>query len=248
MNRQKADKVTFFSQNGQDKFLEKKIFHNIKNGYFVDIGANDGISYSNTYFFENKGWKGLCVEPIPEIFEKLQKNRICECICGAVSDQQAEYSDFLHITGALEMLSGIINKYEKNHIARIDKEMYKSKEEKKIIQVKNYHFNQIVKNKNIDYLSIDVEGSEFDIIKNIDFSKFEIKVISIENDYGNKNILNLLKNYGFSYLTKIGSDEIYINKKYRYLLKGGLLTCFNLHLRNFFKKIKKIIKQIWTSA
>jgi len=114
-------KLKFFSQNGQDSFLENNLFKKINNGFFVDIGANDGVTFSNTYFFEKKGWDGLCVEPIPSVFEKLNQNRKCKCICGVISEKIDEFSKFLHLTGEYEMLSGVIEKYDDKHLRRIKK-------------------------------------------------------------------------------------------------------------------------------
>ncbi len=68
----KQKKMEYVSQCGQDKFLIENLFKGKKNGIFVEIGAFDGIKYSNTYNLEvDYGWAGLCIEPIPEQFENL---------------------------------------------------------------------------------------------------------------------------------------------------------------------------------
>src|SRR3972149_7086762 len=73
----------YYSQYQQDKWLYENIFKNNTNGFFVDIGASDGIKFSNTYFFEKMlGWNGVCVEPLPDIYKRLIKNRNCICING----------------------------------------------------------------------------------------------------------------------------------------------------------------------
>jgi FkbM family methyltransferase len=208
----------------------------------VDIGANDGLTFSNTYFFEKKGWQGLCVEPLPEVFKKLRVNRHCACICGAISPKNQEYTKFLHVTGKSEMLSGVLAEYRKEHLQRIDREINTNEGTKEILEVKNYSFNEAVTNHNIDYLSLDTEGSEFSILENIDFAKFTIKVISIENDYDNQKIYNFLKNLGFIYLKTIGSDELYINKNYTYLINSVMILSCNLFLSRLYRKVKKLIK------
>jgi len=237
-------KIKFFSQNGQDRFLNNHIFKKNSNGIFIDIGANDGITFSNTYFFEKKGWSGICIEPIPEVFEKLKKNRKCNCICGVMSEKNIEFSEFLHVTGASEMLSGILDKYDNDHLERIEKDIKNNNEKKEIIKVQNFNFNKIIKFTHIDYLTIDTEGSEFDILKTINFSNFEIKVISIENDYKNNNINDFLKNNNFKYLTTIGSDEIYLNKNFLNLIKNRLTTNLLIYYLKILKKIKLNIKKV----
>ena len=76
----------YYSQYGQDKIINERIFNSKRNGFFVDIGANDGITGSNTYFFEKElNWTGVCIEPQPDIFHKLTDNRETECHNCAIS-------------------------------------------------------------------------------------------------------------------------------------------------------------------
>jgi len=64
----------YYSQNGED-YLLCKFFGQELNGFYVDIGDFDGIYFSNTFSFEQIGWKGICVESNPDIFELCLKNR-----------------------------------------------------------------------------------------------------------------------------------------------------------------------------
>lgn len=67
---------TYYSQYQQDRILNEFIFRNARAGAFLDIGAYDGVLFSNTCFFERDlGWRGICVEPTPHIFAQLRKNR-----------------------------------------------------------------------------------------------------------------------------------------------------------------------------
>jgi hypothetical protein len=89
----------YYSQYGQDKFAHEKFFNNKKDGIFVDIGAHDGISYSNTYFFEKHlEWQGICIEPLPKVFEDLTTNRNCICINGCIADT-TQQKKFLQVNG-----------------------------------------------------------------------------------------------------------------------------------------------------
>lgn len=193
-----------YSQEGQDKFIYETFFKGQQYGFFVDCGANDGITYSNTKLFEELGWNGICIEPIPSAFEKLKQNRSCYCIEAAVG-KESEY-EFNCIEGYAEMLSGIVDKYDPKHLERIDREIKTYGGSRKTIKVKGFDFNKIDVTQ-INYLSIDVEGGESEIIDSIDFNKFKIKVISLENNYGIKYNLPKHKYYG-----KCGGDEIYVLK------------------------------------
>lgn len=68
--------MKYYSQYKQDEILNNQIFRNFRNGVFLDIGAHDGETLSNSLFFEEElGWSGICFEQIPEIFEKLKQRR-----------------------------------------------------------------------------------------------------------------------------------------------------------------------------
>ena len=66
----------YYSQVQEDIFLNENIFKNKKNGVYIELGALDGVLYSNTKFFEDSlNWKGILIEPHPEKFKLLQQNR-----------------------------------------------------------------------------------------------------------------------------------------------------------------------------
>ncbi|WP_366915497.1 FkbM family methyltransferase [uncultured Gelidibacter sp.] len=68
--------VKYNSQYKQDRFLDTTVFNAKRNGFFIDIGAHDGISLSNSFLFEkHRAWKGICIERNPKVFSKLEKNR-----------------------------------------------------------------------------------------------------------------------------------------------------------------------------
>jgi len=68
--------MDFKSQFGQDEYLYNNYFKNVNNGIYIDIGAYDGITGSNTYIFDHLGWTGFCIEPNKNVYKKLQTNRI----------------------------------------------------------------------------------------------------------------------------------------------------------------------------
>ena len=203
----------FFSQEGQDLILST--YFGKKNGYFVDIGAYDGISFSNTYYFEKVlGWNGIAIEPNAEIYSKLTKNRTCECINACISDKD-EVVEFLLIKGDSEMLSGIIDKYHPKHLRRIQREQLKFANKMEKIIVSCYTLQTLLNRRNIkevDILSIDTEGGEFDIIDTFNFKEISINAVVIENPYSDWRIWHKLNNEGFIWLARTGGDEIYVNK------------------------------------
>ena len=75
------------SQIGQDRWVFGEVFDGMRGGYFLDLGAHDGLTHSNTYKLErNYAWRGICVEANPFTFAQLKGNRKCQCVHVALSD------------------------------------------------------------------------------------------------------------------------------------------------------------------
>jgi len=205
--------MEFYSQFNQDRFLYENFFKSKKNGFFLDIGAHDGVSGNNTLFFEKIGWSGICIEPIPSVFEKLKNNRNCTLIESALSESNGE-ADFLVLEGYTEMLSGIVKNYDPKHLNRIENELRSMGGQKNIIKCKTITMDDLMLPSIIDYVSLDVEGSELNILKTINFNKYQINFISIENNYNDINITNIMLNNNFEIISNLGCDTIFKNKNY----------------------------------
>jgi hypothetical protein len=111
--------VKFHSQVGQDRFLLENFFRGKRQGVFVDIGAYDGETFSNSLFFERSmGWTGLCVEPLPSAFAKLRAIRkaICENVCVADFEGEAEFTEADDPGRNEKMLSGLSKQFDNRHL------------------------------------------------------------------------------------------------------------------------------------
>jgi FkbM family methyltransferase len=186
--------------------------NNKKDGFFLDIGANDGITWSNSLTFElNFNWKGICVEPHPVAYEKLIKNRSCECLNCAISDNSGDF-DFLFIKGEAEMLSGLVDKFDPRHLQRINTEVQNNKDETSVKKIKCHTISELMKKigiNKIDYLSIDTEGSEMQIINGIDFEELDITLISMEVNYEIQPVTDFMKTKNYKFIQKICGDAFY---------------------------------------
>lgn len=209
--------ATYYSQCNQDKFVYENYFHSLTNGTFVDIGAHNGITYSNSFFFENElGWRGLCVEPNPEVFDELKKNRSCISVNGCVTNKSGP-GKFLMVTGYAEMLSGLIDKFDPQHIERIKSEIAAHGGTCKVIDVNCYLLNDLLEMygvPHINFLSIDTEGGEFDIIQSIDYNRFKIDVITLEDNYGDGRFIPFLREKGFIFIGKYHQHLFFVNKDF----------------------------------
>ena len=202
----------YYSQLGQDRFIDD-FFDQKQGGVFIDIGAHDGKSCSNTYFLEKeRGWKGICIEPGPVEFNLLQECRISTNLNVCVSDYDGE-SDFTYIEGYSNMLSGLSESYNEQHKNRISSEVNQHGGKVNTIKIPVYTLQTILDNHGIvdvDYCSIDTEGSEFNIIKSIDFNKTNIKLFTIENNYGTTEIKDYLETKGYMLYMRLQWDDIFL--------------------------------------
>ena len=210
------EKNKFYSQVGQDKYIYETFFKDRKDGFFLDIGAHDGIEKSNSYFFEkNLNWKGICVEPIPEVFDKLKNNRECVCIQAGISNKNGT-SMFWKIEGYSEMLSGLEENYNDLHKQRILKEIAEHGGNLTEIEIQVLDINTLLKGNNVskvDYCTMDVEGSEEKILSVFDSKKFDIEVFTVENNYQSKSIRSLMKSKGYNLHSKVDFDDVYVKTK-----------------------------------
>jgi FkbM family methyltransferase len=200
----------YFSECQQDKFLNEVVFKEKHNGFFIEIGANNGIDFSNSYFFEKfLEWDGICIEPHPIVFDELHNNRKCLCLNIAISNSEGEKDFVCHTKSSF--LSGLLNKYDPKHIKRWNTNKVIA-DKNNIVKVQSYLLNDVLeKNKvtDVDFLSLDTEGGELDILKSINLNKYNIKIIVVENLYNSHNISDFLNSKGYSLINKLSKDEIY---------------------------------------
>jgi len=195
-----------WSQLGQDLDV-LKLYSNKRTGTFIEIGASDGKTLSNTYLLEQLGWKGICVEPIPKQFELLQKNRRSINVNKAVYNVSGEKIKFTVAISSL--LSGITSEIDRHHSAKNNSSQ---------ILVETITLNDLIDQNNlpnfIEYLSLDTEGSEYEILKIVDFSKYTFGTIHVEHNYvmpRREQIRSLLTLNGYIFLREQKWDDYYVH-------------------------------------
>ena len=201
-----------YSQHGQD-LVVMELLDNISSGVFIDIGANDGLTFSNSLLFEEKGWQGICVEPHPLIFKKLLEQRACQCVNACIADHDSS-ADFLAVNWPAHMLSGIEDFMDERHKTQIDKEIQEKGGGKKRIRVETLSPKTLIERysiSQIDFLSVDTEGCELPILKSfLSDSKFpKPKVISVENGSRTSSFFDYLSSVGYILHKCVGCDEVY---------------------------------------
>lgn len=186
-----------YSQYSQDLFV-LECLKNKKQGYFVEIGSTNGIDINNTFLLEKEfDWAGLCVEPNPESFKFLKLNRKAICINKAIYNKNCKVN------------------------FKVNSDWSKISDNKDDINVDAISLNDLLESNNvpkiIDYLSIDCEGSEYDILSVFNFDNYVFKVITVEhnafyngNDYKFK-IRKLLENNGYIFVKTNTNNPANIN-------------------------------------
>lgn len=238
--------MQYYSQYQQDYWVDKLLGEK-NNGIFLDIGANDGVSISNTFFFEkNRNWTGICVEPIPEVYQKLIANRNCKSINACISDRRGKDTFYL-IQGHNEMLSGLKSAYHDEHWKRILADTEKAGDKVTEFEVDCIGANDILEDSNyrhIDFLSIDTEGSEFKILETVDFDKFSFSIICVENPYGDPSFEAFLRPRGYSLCKIVDCDYLFVNKAEKSLWRNSRGYAVRTGVKMRYNKLKEKIKKL----
>lgn len=175
-----------------------------KIGYYIEIGAYNGKSQNSTIALEKAGWSGVCVEAHPNNFRKLKKNRNCKCIQGAVYNREGSIT-FVDV--GTPGWSGIKETHQDKHKQRYNNENYTE------VTVPCITFESVAEKTNIDYLQIDVEGAEIAILDSINWNKYNIKHLCIEDnlrvEQKNNTYFNKLTSLGFKLVEQLNKDFLY---------------------------------------
>lgn len=199
------------AQLGQD-LVAYALHRGKKDGFFVDIGAHDGSFISNTLLFEKLGWQGFCVEANPQTFAKLRQNRTCTCYNLAI------YSANIGTTRMISRGDGGLDTLQVNltaaHKKRLENEISGEFME---FEVQTATFDEVMKNHpnttHIDFLSLDVEGGELEVLKGIDFDKFSFSLMSIEHNHikqQKREITDFLASKGYRVLMDNAWDFFFV--------------------------------------
>lgn len=201
--------VVFHAQQDEDKYIIQYLLKDkITDGVFLEVGGCDGVLYSNTKTLEDYfGFSGILIEPQPQYYTQLVRNRPkCENYNCAISSSD----DSVFIGDNAE--GGLVRTL--NEVVKHRFPWWKP------YTVKNMKLSDILNNsrfKYIDFMFVDVEGGELELLKTIDF-RFDIFCIIVEahSDAQEKNKLvgDLLTTNGFTFKERQRGNEIWINHSY----------------------------------
>lgn len=186
------------SQLGQDLWVLERTGYK-RGGFFVDFGATNGVSLSNTWLLEKEfDWRGICAEPNPRFFKQLGKNRSCIVSDACVGARSGEVVEFV----LADEFSGMTK-----HAALDGHEAKRSAfltDARNLVTLRTISLDDLLINhgapRRIDYLSIDTEGSEFEILAAFPFSDWQIDLITVEHNFTaqREQIHRLLASHGYT--------------------------------------------------
>jgi FkbM family methyltransferase len=184
------------SQLGQDLWVLEKTGYK-RGGYFVEFGATDGVLLSNTWLLEREfGWQGICAEPNPKLFAQLKRNRQCTLSDQYIGRETGNVVEFIlaDAYGASREFAG--------------EDMHKTKRDAYLAAGHVARFTSISLDeflrehqapRDIDYISIDTEGSEYDLLSSFPFHEWNIRLLTVEHNFSDQRqkIRTLLEGYGY---------------------------------------------------
>ncbi len=190
----------------------------IKNPSYLDIGTNNPIYGNNTFLFYKRGSKGVCIEADPSLFPEIKANRARDtCINAGVTFDARTTADFYVFE---EPAHNTLSKEEAEHRQKVSR--YKIKE---VINIPLININTLIQDNFTgapNFISIDVEGVDFDILKTLDFTRYRPDILCVETvtfSLDNKeekmdDIISFMKTKDYIVYADTHINTLFADKKY----------------------------------
>jgi len=224
--------MKYYSQADEDKYLYENLISLVppKHQRYIEVGALDGVRYSNTKFLEDTlGWTGVLIEPNPVSFSKLSSNRpgniLSPCLISN-STEELEYTYFENdnlaaVSGATSTLT---QKNKDVFFENDDEWLIKARSSfLKTCVLESVSLDSVLKETKLDgfgFCSIDVEGHELQVLESFSFN-IEISIILIEKNPHDNQILELMLSKGYSFFDSVAHNDVFISRNYAELLRNA---------------------------
>lgn len=210
----------FYGQCGEDLYVYSEFFHNHLDlfrgtGTYIEIGASDGVQYSNSKFFEDElGFTGVLIEPLSEFYKTLEwtrpNNRLYNC---AVSSS-GEPVEFLVDPDVAGYVSGMSHTMSDQH----KQQWFDASRSNRLVTIDSKRMSTIMNESSLEYVdlfSIDVEGGEFEVLNTIDWSiPVYVFIVELGDTEKDDRCRELLADKGYVFSSKIGLSEIWYDPSY----------------------------------
>lgn len=191
-----------YGQFQQDLWVALTSGHGRNGGYYVDVGSADGILISNTYLLDQAGWKGICIDPFP----RNMQHRTCQMFKQPVYSESGKKVRF-RAAGDLGGIESDLGRY-KDQSANAP-----------VVEFTTATLDELLEKANapnwIDYMNIDVEGAEYDVLRGLSFNRYKIGELTIEHNFEpqkRERILNLMESNGYVRVRSWEVDDWYVHR------------------------------------
>lgn len=229
-------KDKYYAQYGEDILLSR-IFQGKADGVAVEVGAFDGVSGSNTAYFQDIGWTCVLVEPNPALAQAVRNVRPAALVFEYALGAHAEGELVLSIpTGAETLASVSAGSTQRDRMISVSKDIVQ-------LTVKETTLDWVLQESGVDrieFISIDVEGHEMEVLSGFSLSRWKPRLVIIEdNSSGTSDeILNFMKFSGYVRFRNTGCNDWYCAKSDKELSDKYLI--FLTELKKALKGIKKV--------
>ena len=198
---------TYRSQNGEDRWLEAH-FGAKRDGFFVEVGAYDGVNLSNTYHFEQSGWTGLLVEPDPEMAERCRRERPRSLTFPCAAGDSAGEISFYKVTGGEAYSTTSLSAAHRDRLERMGLTWRE-------VRVAVRTLDSILEEaraSRVDFVSIDVEGGELAVLRGFDIRRWKPGVVIVETNAARRDpeIGRYFVAHGYGYHHSIDVNDFYL--------------------------------------
>lgn len=190
-----------YAQWGEDK-LVWEYFHRKPHGFFVEVGANDPIIISQTYLLEQSGWEGILVEPQPECCKRLRparpKSKVIQAACGA-PEQKGKARFRIASNDGCSLLDGLTTDEDVTFAETVEVDL---------VTVDDVLAQS--GNPKPDFVSIDVEGGELNVLKGFSLAKHKPQLLLMEDHVRDLSVHHYLRRQGYKLVRRTGSNNWYV--------------------------------------
>lgn len=206
----------YYGQFSTDMLIEL-YFSNKKDGVCVEVGAANGVRGSNTLFFEKLGWRTLCVEPNPLYIEEIKSCRkeYVQYACGSSNEQSIPFTVF--DIGDKNIMSSLSSLCPDSRLLKTHGHVINSSY---TIDVSVRTLDKILEDSNfptdIDFISIDTEGTELDVLKGLDLNRWNISLLVVENNFDDEDIKEYMLQHGYTKDARWKINDFYVKGENSY--------------------------------
>ena len=179
------------------------------------MGGSDGLKGTNTLLFEKRGWDTILIEPNPEYYKQMVINRPnARCIESACGDKRGTEGLWVFVIGRDSIMSSVTSLHPDHRLVKeyqhITHKSYKVDVDVQLLDQILIDANLVGYRRKLDFVSIDTEGTELDVLYGFDTDLWKPKMLIVENNYDDESIENYLWMFGYQKIERYKINDFYL--------------------------------------